>query len=87
MPILRLLRGSPYGPQEIEIMVSAYKEALRLTGITDRTSAEAELMAMRVIDLFSFGEDNPQEIARYVAKESDKQNVVASHESQPDSSP
>jgi hypothetical protein len=87
VPILRLLRGSPYGPREIEIMTAAYQEALHLTGVTDRTSAVAELMAKSVIDRFSTGEDDPHELGRRVAKEFNPMNLRANRGSQSESSP
>jgi hypothetical protein len=65
--ILRLLNGGLYGPEEIEIMVVAYQAALRLSGVTDRTSLTAELMARRLIGIFAAGETDPQKIAADVA--------------------
>ncbi|QAY96374.1 hypothetical protein CWB41_12070 [Methylovirgula ligni] len=70
------MRGSPYGPKEIEIMTAAHEEALALAGVTDRTSAVAELMARRVMDLFFTGADEPNEIGRRVAEEFSKLDVV-----------
>lgn len=69
MPILRLLKGSPYGPREIETMTQAYEAALCLCEINDRTSPTAELMARHVIGLFASGEDDPKKIAVEVSKE------------------
>lgn len=76
MPILRLLQGSPYGPREIETMTTAYEAALRLCEVNDRTSPIAELLAKRVIGMFSSGEDDPQKIAATVAKEVKSLGVI-----------
>ena len=69
MPILRLLKGSPYGPRDIEIMTKAYVEALRLLNVWDRTTPLAESIAGRTVALFSSGETDALVIARAVAKE------------------
>ncbi len=67
MPILKLLQNSPFGPREIDIMERAYKEALRIAGITDRTSLPAENLAKAVIALFKDGEIDPHLIAEQAA--------------------
>ena len=69
MPILRLLRGGSYGPHEIQIMVDAYMEALRLAGVTDRKSLRAETIARRVIFLFERGETDTRQIASLAIEE------------------
>jgi len=70
MPILRLLKGSPYGPREIEVMTKAYEEALRLLNVTDRTSPIAESIAQRTIALFFWsGETDVLAIAQAVSEE------------------
>ncbi len=76
MPILRLLRGSSYGPPEIEIMTRVYEEVLRLSGIKDRASIDAERLAMRIIAHFSDGETDPAKIARVVSLQSTSLNTI-----------
>jgi hypothetical protein len=63
MPILRLLQGSPYDALAIGIMTVAHLEALRICGLTDGASPEAESIAKRVISKFADGETDANEIA------------------------
>lgn len=72
MPILKLLQDSPFGPREIDIMERAYKEAIRIAGITDRTSPDAESLARAVIASFKYGETDPRVIAEQVAGSREK---------------
>lgn len=69
MPILRLLRGSPYYPEDVEIMMQAYLEALRLLNVRDRTTSLAESIAQCTILLYSHGETDAHALARAVANE------------------
>lgn len=64
MQIQKLVERGAFGPREIEIMTAAYEEALRLTGLTDRTSPRAASIAQRVIVLFEKGEDDATRIAK-----------------------
>jgi hypothetical protein len=69
MPILRLLEGRHHDARDIGIMTVAHNEALRLCGITDRTTPEAESIARRVISNFAGGERDALAIARAAAAE------------------
>jgi hypothetical protein len=69
MPILRLLEGRHHDARDIGIMTVAHNEALRLCGITDRTSPEAQSIATRVIGSFESGERDALAIARAAAIE------------------
>jgi hypothetical protein len=64
MPIHRLLKNGAYAPRDIEIMVEAYGEALRIAGVTDRTTFRAEELARRVVSQFETGETDPKLIAQ-----------------------
>lgn len=68
MPILRLIKNGTYQPRDIEIMVEAYGEALRIAGITDRTTYPAEKLARRVMEQFDKGETDPKLIAKRAAE-------------------
>jgi hypothetical protein len=67
MPILRLLKKGSYEPNDIQIMTQAFEEALRLAGVSDRTTIEAESIARRVIRQFEGGVTDPALIAREAA--------------------
>lgn len=59
-------------------LVDAYMEALRLAGVTDRTSLRAESIAHRVIFFFEHGETDTWQIARSAIEEPDSQKPRAS---------
>jgi hypothetical protein len=56
VPINRLLKGSAFGPNEIEVLSSAFEAALRELNLVDRTDPATELVAKRIIDLAQQGE-------------------------------
>jgi hypothetical protein len=63
MPIYKVLRGGPFGPEEINEIARAYEEALKLIGLTDRSSPVAETIAERVIAIYKSGETDQHRIA------------------------
>jgi hypothetical protein len=67
MPIYRLLQGGQFGPQEIDQMVRAYEEALKMIGLTDRSSPIAEAIARRVISAYQSGETDQHRMAQKAA--------------------
>ncbi len=68
MLILRLLKRRTNKPGDVEIVVDAYGEALRLTGITDQSTLPAEMLARRVISQFARGETDSKQIAKRAAE-------------------
>lgn len=68
MPILRLIKRGTYEPRDIEIMTQAFEEALRLAGVTDRTTVFAEMIARHVVAEFENGEVDAKRIAQRVVK-------------------
>lgn len=68
MAIYRLLQNSAFGPEEIERMTTAYEDALRILGLTDRADPMTEILAKKIVEIAQTGERDPAQIrARAVA--------------------
>ena len=48
MPIRELLKTHSFGPDDIQILVTAFEEALRELRLVDRTDPVAQLAAKRI---------------------------------------
>jgi hypothetical protein len=59
VPIRELLKAQSFGPDDIEVLVSAFEEALRELGLVDRTDPATQLVAQRIIELAQQGERDP----------------------------
>jgi hypothetical protein len=62
MAIYRLLQNSAFGPEEIQRMTTAYEEALRVLGLTDRADPMTEILAKKIIEIAQTGERDPVRI-------------------------
>ena len=63
MAIYRLLQRSAFGPVEIGFMTTAYEDALRVLGLSNRTSDPiTEVVAKKVIEIAQTGERDPLQI-------------------------
>ena len=62
MAIYRLLQKSAFGPEEIERMTTAYEDALRALGLTDRSDPMTEILAKKIIEIAQTGERDPAKI-------------------------
>jgi hypothetical protein len=51
MPIIPLLQGSAFGPEEIKLMATAFQGALNALGLMDRADPLNELVAKKVIEI------------------------------------
>jgi pyrimidine operon attenuation protein/uracil phosphoribosyltransferase len=69
MPIYRLLRNMPMGPEEISRLTTAYEQALRTIGIVDRGDLLAELLAKKIIEIAQTGVREPSDISTLAIKE------------------
>ena len=59
MPIIPLLQGRAFGPEEIKIMSTAFHGALNALGLMDRADPLNELIAEKIIEIAKTGERNP----------------------------
>ena len=64
MPIFSLIQRGTYDSRDVQMMVKAFDEALRLACVTDRTSRRAELIALRIIAQFEKGETDTKRVAQ-----------------------
>jgi hypothetical protein len=62
MAIYRLLQNSAFGPEEIACMTTAYEEALRVLGLTDRADPMTEILAKKIVEIAQTGERDPMRI-------------------------
>jgi hypothetical protein len=68
MPIRRLLQGSAFAPQDVQVLSEAFEAALLELGLVDRADPAVELVAQRIIHLASFGERDPVRLRQGAVK-------------------
>jgi hypothetical protein len=62
LAIYRLITNRSFGPDEIEVMTSAYEAALIDVGITDRNDPITELIAKSIVNVTATGERDPKQV-------------------------
>jgi hypothetical protein len=62
MAIYKLIANGSFGPDEIEVMKSAYEAALINVGVTDRDDLITDLIAKAIVNVTASGERNPKEV-------------------------
>ena len=62
MAIYKLIANGSFGPDEIEIMKSAYEAALIEVGVIDRDDPITELIAKSIVIVTATGERDPKEV-------------------------
>jgi len=60
--IYKLIANGTFGPDEIEVMKSAYEAALIDLGVTDRNDPITDLIAKAIVNVTASGERNPKEV-------------------------
>ena len=63
MAIYRLLKFSAFEPEAVTRMVTAYEDALRVLGLTDRQHPITELVAKKIIEIAQQGERDRSDYA------------------------
>ena len=69
MPIYRLLKDSPFGPDEIAVLADAYERTLRKLNLVDRNDPITEMVARKVIELGQRGVREAQRLSELAVKE------------------
>jgi hypothetical protein len=64
MTIHNLFKNSPFGPDEIKILVAAYEETLLALGLAPRGDALTELVAQKIIAIAQTGVRDASVIAK-----------------------
>jgi hypothetical protein len=62
--IYRLLQQSAFGPEAIDVMVTAYEDCLRILDLTDRSDPLTEIIAKKIIEIAQTGERDPERIQK-----------------------
>jgi hypothetical protein len=63
MPIRLLLQHDHvFGPDEIQLLVDAFEDALSAAGVVDRSDGAAITMAKRIVELAKAGERDPAKL-------------------------
>ena len=55
MTIHNLFRSSPFGPEEIRVLATAYEQTLRALGLKQREDPLTELVARKIISISQTG--------------------------------
>jgi hypothetical protein len=58
--IYKLIANGSFGPDEIEVMKSAYEAALIDVGVADRDDPITDLIAKAIVNVTASGERNPK---------------------------
>jgi hypothetical protein len=69
MAIYRILQNSPFGPDEIARLVTAYEETLKSLGLKDRSDPITELVARKIIEIGQTGVRDARQLARLAIKD------------------
>ena len=60
MAIYRLIANGSFGPDEIEVMTTAYEAALIEVPVADRNDPMTELIAKSIVNVAATGERDPR---------------------------
>jgi hypothetical protein len=69
MAIYRILQNSPFGPDEIARLVTAYEETLKALGLKNRNDPITELVARKIIEIGQTGVRDPLQLAKLAIKD------------------
>jgi len=69
MPIYRLLKNSPFGPEDIAVLTDAYERTLRKLSLVDRNDPLTEIVAKKVIELGQRGVHEAKKLSEMALKE------------------
>jgi hypothetical protein len=64
-----LLQHSAFGQEDIDRMVKAYEDALRVLRIDDRSDTITEKIAKKIIEVAQTGERNPMQLRNRALKD------------------
>ena len=59
MPINRALQGRVFSPDELQVLTTAFEQALRELRLVDRSDPATEMVAKKIIELADEGERDP----------------------------
>ena len=68
MAIYRLLKNRAFGPDEIQVLTTAYEQALRALRLKDRADPATEMIAKKIIELAQRGERDPVRLREHAIR-------------------
>lgn len=74
MAICRLLQNRAFSPEEVDLMVSAFEQALAVLALKSRDDPPTELVAKKIIQVAATGERDSSRICSQAVAE-----LVSSH--------
>jgi len=69
MPIYRLLQQAAFSPEDLDRIVSAYDECLRVLNLADRPEAIKEAVAKKIIEIAQTGVRDPNRMRKLALQE------------------
>jgi hypothetical protein len=69
MTIHNLFKNSPFGPEEIRVLATAYEQTLRALGLKQREDPLTELVAKKIISISQTGVRDASMLAERVIAE------------------
>jgi len=69
MAIHRLLQNSPFGPDDIARLVTAYEQTLKTLGLKDRSDPITELVARKIFEIGQTGIRDPTQLAQLAIRD------------------
>jgi len=69
MSIYRILQNSPFGPDEIGRLVTAYEETLKTLGLKDRSDPITQLVARKIFEIGQTGVRDPMQLAQLAIRD------------------
>jgi hypothetical protein len=65
MPIRKLAKSAAYSPEQVIILTSAHEDACATLGVTIAASADAEVVALKILECAAQGEFDPDRLRDY----------------------
>jgi len=78
MPITRLLQNASFGPDDINVLVRAFEEALGTLRV-DRNDPISEALAKKIIELAQRGERDPIQLRQHAVRAVSHSNLSLSN--------
>lgn len=72
MALYRLLQNSAFGPDDIQLMVTAYESALRQLGLRGGVDPVNEIIARLIVEVAQTGEKDPKAMCAAALSRIDK---------------
>jgi hypothetical protein len=69
MSIHQLFQNTPFGPDEIAVLVAAYEVTLKKLGLVDRDDPITQMVARKIIELGQRGVRDPEQLSALAMSE------------------